>query len=78
MNNSVNLTEHTYNVRFYIAQYPVRWTAQNGLHFTPLAELFIPTPTRLLWEEISHAAITLEDYLLKFRYDLYPGRGDRG
>ena len=29
---------------FYIAQYPVRWT----LH--PLTDLFIPTPTRLLWE----------------------------
>ena len=36
---------------FYIAQYPVRWTAQSALHFlTPLADLFIPTPTRLLRE----------------------------
>ena len=34
---------------FYIAQYPVRWTAQSALHFLPpLADLFIPTPTRLL------------------------------
>ena len=29
---------------FYIAQYPVRWTAQSDLHFLPpLADLFIPT-----------------------------------
>ena len=34
---------------FYIAQYPVHWTAQIALHFLPsLADLFIPTPTRLL------------------------------
>ena len=32
-------------------KYPVRWTAQNALHFPPLADLFIPTPTRLLLEE---------------------------
>ena len=36
---------------FYIAQYPVRWTAQSALRFLPsLADLFIPTPTRLLRE----------------------------
>ena len=36
---------------FYIAQYPVRWTAQSALHFLPpLADLFIPTPTQLLRE----------------------------
>ena len=30
---------------FYIAQYPVRWTAQSALHFLPsLTDLFIPTP----------------------------------
>ena len=39
------------NGSFYIAQYPVRWTAQSALHFLPsLADLFIPTPTRLLRE----------------------------
>ena len=32
----------------YIALYPVRWTARSALHFPPLADLFIPTPTRLL------------------------------
>ena len=37
---------------FYIAHYPVRWTAQSALHFLPsLADLFIRTPTRLLREE---------------------------
>ena len=36
---------------FYIAQYPVGWTAQSALHFLPpLADLFIPTPTQLLRE----------------------------
>ena len=36
---------------FYVAQYPVRWTAQRSLHFlTSLADLFNPTPTRFLWE----------------------------
>ncbi len=36
---------------FYIAQYPVRRTAQSALRFLPpLADLFIPTPTRLLRE----------------------------
>ena len=38
-------------VHFYIAQYPVHWTAQSALHFLPpLADLFIPTPTSLLLE----------------------------
>ena len=31
-------------VWFYIALYPVRWTAQSALHFPPLTDLFIPTP----------------------------------
>ena len=36
---------------FYIAQYPVSWTAQRALHFLPsLADMFIPTPTQLLRE----------------------------
>ena len=42
------------NGSFYIAQYPVRWTAQSALHFLPpLTDLFIPTPTRLLREAVS-------------------------
>ena len=35
---------------FYTAKYPVCWTAKSGLHFPPLVDLFIPTPTRLLRE----------------------------
>ena len=46
-------TKHQFKkkISFYIAQYPVRWTAQSALHvLPPLADLFIPTPTRLLRE----------------------------
>ena len=39
---------------FDIAHRPVRWTAQNP---SPLAELFTPILTRLLWEAFSHVAI---------------------
>ena len=36
---------------FYIVRYPVRWTAQSALNTLHLlTDLFIPTPTRLLWE----------------------------
>ena len=38
---------------FYIAQYPVRWTAR-VICTSPLADLFIPIPTRLRWEAFSH------------------------
>ena len=50
------------NVFFYITQDPVHWTAQSALHFlTSMTDLFIPTPTRLLLEHSSHAAITCND-----------------
>ena len=43
----------------YTARYSVRRTVQSALHkFHPLAELFIPSPARLLWEALSHYAIT--------------------
>ena len=45
--------KHKVKVYFYIAQYPVHWTAQSHLHFTPGA--FSGTHS-------SHAAITREDY----------------
>ena len=51
--NFLNVFFYTYQGKgsFYKAQYPVRWTAQSALHFLPpLADLFIPTPTRLLRE----------------------------
>ena len=39
---------------FYIAQYPLCWTAQNALYFLPSqTDLSIPTPTRLLREAFS-------------------------
>ena len=38
----------------YIAQYPALRTAQSALHFTSLTNLFIQTPSRLLWEASSH------------------------
>ena len=41
-------------VRSYIARYPVIRTVQS----TTLADLFIGTPSRLLWEAFSHGAIT--------------------
>ena len=53
-------------VWFYIAHVssPLDRTKDFTLH--PLADLFIPTPTRLLREEFSHAAITHEDDSLTF------------
>ena len=35
------------------------WTGQSALHcLHPMADLFIPTRIRLLWEAFSHASIT--------------------
>ena len=59
---------------FYIAQYPVRWTAQSVVHLLPsLADLFIPTPTRLQREAFytSHAAITRNDYITHISTTVY-------
>ena len=56
-NVSPNLTDA------HIAQYPVRCTAQRAFHFCPLADLFIPTPTRLLGKHSCDAAITRNDYI---------------
>ena len=36
---------------FYTGQYPVRWTSHSLITLHPLSDLFILTPTRLLWEE---------------------------
>ena len=48
-------------VWFYIALYPVRWTAQSALHFPPLTDLFIPvhsyTVPGFSWKHSIHAAI---------------------
>ena len=44
MATTIDLSGKRKKVWFYIALYPVRWTAQSALHFPPLADLFIPTP----------------------------------
>ena len=50
---------------FYMAQYPVSWTAQSALHFLPsLTDLFIPTPTRLLREAFSSQAGITRQYFI--------------
>lgn len=47
------------NANFYIAWFPVIWTNQSALDFTPL-DLFIPTATQLLWEAPCQAVITVQ------------------
>ena len=56
-------------VCFYIAQYPVRWTAQSALHFTPLTDLFIPTPSILATQQFCakifiHISTTVHSHVL--------------
>ena len=49
-----------------MAQCLVLWTAQTDLHFHPWANLFIPTPSRILWQHSSHTAVTRQDCSLIF------------
>ena len=51
-------------VCFLIAQYPVRWTAQSALHFTPSRPVHSDANSNFLGSVL--AAITREDYSLKF------------
>ena len=53
-------------VSFYIALYPVRWTAQSALHFPPLADLFIPTPFSASLGSILAMQQLRNDYSLTF------------
>ena len=53
-------------VWFYIALYPVRWTAQSALHFLPLADLFIPTPFSASLGSILAMQQLRNDYSLTF------------
>ena len=53
-------------VWFYIALYPVRWTAQSALHFPPLADLFIPTPFSASLGSILAMQQLRNDYPLTF------------
>ena len=58
---------HQYKVWFfYIALYPVRWTAQSALHFPPLADLFIPTPFSASLGSILAMQQLRNDYSLTF------------
>ena len=54
------------NVWFYIALYPVRWTAQSALHFPPLADLFILTPFSASLGSILAMQQLRNDYSLTF------------
>ena len=51
---------------FYIALYPVHWTAQSALHFPPLADLFIPTPFSASLGSILAMQQLRNDYSLTF------------
>ena len=51
---------------FYIALYPVHWTAQRALHFPPLADLFIPTPFSASLGSILAMQQLRNDYSLTF------------
>ena len=53
-------------VWFYIALYPVRWSAQSALHFPPLADLFIPTPFSASLGSILAMQQLRNDYSLTF------------
>ena len=53
-------------VWFYIALYPVHWTAQSALHFPPLADLFIPTPFSASLGSILAMQQLRNDYSLTF------------
>ena len=65
-----DLPEHIIKVKvkvwFYIALYPVHWTAQSALHFPPLADLFIPTPLSASLGSILVMQQLRNDYSLTF------------
>ena len=53
-------------VCFYIAQYPVRWTAQSALHVTPWQTWSLQHQLDFSGKHSSHAASTREYYLITF------------
>ena len=53
-------------VWFYIARYPVHWTAQRALHFPPPADLFIPTAFSASLGSILAMQQLRNDYSLTF------------
>ena len=68
------VTPHSHRFVFHIARYTVLKTLYTSLH--PLVEMFILTPTPLLWEAFGHATITarrLFTHTLYFHHYLLPG-----
>ena len=53
-------------VWFYLALYPVHWTAQSALHFPSLADLFIPIPFSVSLGSILAMLQLRNDYSLTF------------
>ena len=64
--NCPNSRPEKVKVWFYIALYPVRWTAQSAVHFPPLADLFIPTPFSASLGSILAMQQLRNDYSLTF------------
>ena len=61
-----NIVNGKKKVWFYIAMYPVRWTAQSALHFPSLADLLIPTPFSASLGSILAMQQLRNDYSLTF------------
>ena len=64
--NRLGYCKKKVKVWFYIALYPVHWTAQSALHFPPLADLFIPTPFSASLGSILAMQQLRNDYSLTF------------
>ena len=63
---TITIIKKKVKVWFYIALYPVRWTAQSALHSPPLADLFIPTPFSASLGSILAMQQLRNDYSLTF------------
>ena len=55
----------------FTAQYPVVRIAQSALHFISLTDLFNQTPSQLLWEASSYAAINARRLLVHIPTSVY-------
>ena len=58
------VSKYKLKVCFHIAQYPVHWTAQSALHFTPWQTCSFRHQLGFSGKHSSHAAITRNDYSL--------------
>ena len=70
-NPCLKTNEVKVKVRSYMAQYPIFTTAQSALHITSLVDLFNQTPSQLLWEASSHAAINARRLLIQISTTVY-------